>query len=324
MGALAGVALRCCVLLQVLQWSELSKKPASSGRLPNLALQLRVSKTLLRSSVLQEEVVSTVMELLSDHLAQWSEHVAFPEVVNTTCVALRRFIKTSAVERFRRAAKQVLDAVDKTATQTRNRRNSVEFSPKDLGLVADFMKEGQKGQQNPLRRLAAELAEKGKQRRALATTAAVDVGDGDEDGSGPEDDEIQIAPDENGYDDSGDDGEEGPTNNAEAFKKPLSKSLKLEGFADGAGDADELRDFELSDDDDSDPDLTPTPSAAPKTKKGSGMMEKAKRSQDTGNHSGGIRKPSHHPKGKGKPGRGQVGKGKGGKGKGKGKGGGKS
>lgn len=92
---------------QVLNWAELSKKPAPGGELPNLGLQLRVSKRLLRSAVLQEEVVASVMEMLAGHLGQWANHVAFPEVSNTTCISLRRFIKGCAVERFRRTAKQV-------------------------------------------------------------------------------------------------------------------------------------------------------------------------------------------------------------------------
>lgn len=44
-----------------LQWGELSKRPqAGVGGMPDLALQLRVSKNALRSPALQEEIVSQV------------------------------------------------------------------------------------------------------------------------------------------------------------------------------------------------------------------------------------------------------------------------
>lgn len=42
-----------------------------------------------------------VMELLADHLAQWSCHVAFPELAHLTLVQLRRFAKSTPVDRFR-------------------------------------------------------------------------------------------------------------------------------------------------------------------------------------------------------------------------------
>ena len=44
-----------------LQWGELSKRPqAGVGGMPDLALQLRVSKNALRSPAFQEEIVSQV------------------------------------------------------------------------------------------------------------------------------------------------------------------------------------------------------------------------------------------------------------------------
>ena len=45
-----------------LQWGELSKRPqAGAGGMPDLALQLRVSKNALRSPAFQEEIVSQVL-----------------------------------------------------------------------------------------------------------------------------------------------------------------------------------------------------------------------------------------------------------------------
>ena len=46
-------------------------------------------------------LVWQVMEQLAQHLGQWSCSVAFPELVHLTLVHLRRFVKSTTVERFR-------------------------------------------------------------------------------------------------------------------------------------------------------------------------------------------------------------------------------
>lgn len=48
------------LLLEMLGWSELSKRPSGSTPAPDLLLQLRLSKAALRSPALQEEVVNQV------------------------------------------------------------------------------------------------------------------------------------------------------------------------------------------------------------------------------------------------------------------------
>lgn len=49
------------VLLEMLQWRELSQRPqAGAGGMPDMALQLRVSKNSLKIPAFQEEVVSQV------------------------------------------------------------------------------------------------------------------------------------------------------------------------------------------------------------------------------------------------------------------------
>ena len=52
-----------------LQWGELSKRPqAGVGGMPDLALQLRVSKNALRSPAFQEEIISQVRAKAPDLL----------------------------------------------------------------------------------------------------------------------------------------------------------------------------------------------------------------------------------------------------------------
>lgn len=50
------------LVLDMLQWSELRKAPTGgkAGTVPDMSLQLRVGKTVLRNAAFQEEVVQQV------------------------------------------------------------------------------------------------------------------------------------------------------------------------------------------------------------------------------------------------------------------------
>jgi len=48
------------LLLEMLQWSELRKTPTGTAAAPDLLMLLRLSKTQLKTSALQEEVLSQV------------------------------------------------------------------------------------------------------------------------------------------------------------------------------------------------------------------------------------------------------------------------
>lgn len=80
-----------------------------------------------------------VLELMTEHLAQWSTSVSFPELSHLPCVALRGFAKGCAVERFRRQAKQLVDALERNATYVGNARDAVSFAPQDLAAAAAFL-----------------------------------------------------------------------------------------------------------------------------------------------------------------------------------------
>lgn len=81
------------------------------------------------------------MELLADHLRQWATSVAFPEAAHLPVVALRSFIKGCAVERFRRSARQLLDAVERNVAYVGNARDNVTFAPQELAAASQFLSE---------------------------------------------------------------------------------------------------------------------------------------------------------------------------------------
>eukprot|EP00891_Asterochloris_glomerata_P005532 jgi/Astpho2/5532/gw1.00079.30.1_t len=132
------------LLLEMLKWGELSKAPRAAGgeggsAVGLLARQLRVSKSTLRMRAFQEEIVMQVLEQLGAHLAQWSCHVAFPELAHLPLVQLRSFAKSCKVERFRTASRALADAIQRNAAWVAQKRDAVDFSPKDASQVANFL-----------------------------------------------------------------------------------------------------------------------------------------------------------------------------------------
>lgn len=167
------------ILLEVLQWSDLSKppKPTPGEKAPEIMLQLKLGKLAARSKLVQEEIVEQVFELLADHLAQWSFHVAFPELAQLPLTTLKRFIKSSTVDRFRRGAKQLANAIERNIEMVGKARDRVDFAPKDLEAAKSFLlKESTTKSKSPVAQHAITLLERARQRMATRSTEHVRVG----------------------------------------------------------------------------------------------------------------------------------------------------
>jgi len=166
------------LLLEILQWRDLARppKPAPGDKTPEIFLQLRVGKSAMRSSGYQEEIVEQVMELLAGHLAQWGYHVSFPELAHLPLAQLRRFAKTTSVERFRRSARQLADALERNIAFVGCARDQIDFSPKDLAQVGLFMAKESASKAAPVVQHAATLQERAKQRLALRAAQDVEIG----------------------------------------------------------------------------------------------------------------------------------------------------
>lgn len=81
-----------------------------------------------------------VVELLADHLRQHACSVAFPELCHLPLAGLKRFSRASPVERFRKSVKGLVEAVEKNAAWVGRQRESVEFCPKDVSKVSQFLR----------------------------------------------------------------------------------------------------------------------------------------------------------------------------------------
>lgn len=71
----------------------------------------QVSKPTLKTRAFQEACVFSVIEEIAEHLAQWSYSVAFFELSVIPLDRMRRFYKSSKVDRFRKEMRHLIRQV---------------------------------------------------------------------------------------------------------------------------------------------------------------------------------------------------------------------
>ena len=74
---------------------------------------LQLPKHWLKSRGFQEECILSASELLSEHFAQWSYHISFPELATTPLKNLKKVFEKTSIESFRRVIKRFIDQVSK-------------------------------------------------------------------------------------------------------------------------------------------------------------------------------------------------------------------
>eukprot|EP00850_Spirogloea_muscicola_P001213 SM000004S15083 [mRNA] locus=s4:1147792:1153464:- [translate_table: standard] len=148
------------LLLDVLQAKELSRTlTGGAGKAMDLYLVLRVSKQVLRTRAYQEDCVATSLELLAAHLAQWAYSIAFPELALVPLISLRRFMKGTTVDRFRRQAKQLIDHIERNIEMVERKRSGDERDKGRSTLVI----------------YATQLKEQAQRRRSSLSSSSVEV-----------------------------------------------------------------------------------------------------------------------------------------------------
>lgn len=137
-------------LLEVLNSAEM-KKPAKAATLKPLdfASNIRAPTSYLKTKVYQEGVGEQVAELFSEFFVLWTKSIAYPELQLPTVVMLKRWIKTASKGDGNRNGKlnqALLLLVQKSEANARwieERRNKINFSPKDRAEVEGFLKDVQ-------------------------------------------------------------------------------------------------------------------------------------------------------------------------------------
>ncbi|KAL3684896.1 hypothetical protein R1sor_002918 [Riccia sorocarpa] len=166
------------LVLDMLQFKELSMSPTGgAGKPVDFDTVLKVPKTEVKTRAFQDECVSSVVEQLGEHLAQWSYNVAFPELSVVPLLQLRHFMKKTTVERFRRQVKQLVEQVERNVVFIGKKRDGVTFSPKDSSSVQTFLQAEKDAGASPLSKYLVSLRERSQQRRSYFYKSSETVGD---------------------------------------------------------------------------------------------------------------------------------------------------
>ena len=278
--------------LELLNFSELYKAPMSTkAPSPDFTLALRVSKTELRSPAVQDVIVESAFEELGEHLEQHAYSVAFPEISHAVTRELKRFNKKTTVGRFKKQAKQMLDAIERNADYIeRKRDDDADFAPKDIEKAKSFLQEEKTEGKAPITRYVKQLRERGKQRRAAMQAMDVSIRSNksrtDESSSEEEDDDADDNDDddEDGNkrrideeDDSEDDGDSGGDDDDDdevidgdkAFKEMKERKRKSGVDEEDlyVGKEDLVKELELSSDEEDEENVKPAPKKAKGGKK---------------------------------------------------------
>ncbi|KAL3528471.1 hypothetical protein ACH5RR_007793 [Cinchona calisaya] len=165
------------LLLDMLEMKELHRPPTGGvGAAIDFRTVLKVRKSALKTRAFQEACVYSVIEQLTEHLAQWSYCVAFFELSFVPAVRLRNFCKSTNVERFRREVRQLIRQIEANCEFTNKKRMSISFLPNDLE-AASFLEDEKKNGSSPLSQYSAVLCQKAEQRNDSVMTSSVLVGE---------------------------------------------------------------------------------------------------------------------------------------------------
>ena len=260
------------LLMELLTFSELTKPPVSSkSHPPDFTIVLRLAKQDLRVPGVQDIIVESSMEALAEHLHQNAYSPAFPELAHIPTRELKKFSKTVSVTRFKKAARAVIDAAERTSDWIIRKRDNVDFAPKDLDKVANFLAAERAEGKAPMSRLAKQLHEKAEQR--VAAQQAVDVkltrgqkastgaSDSEDEDDEDDDDDEDRDDDVGGDDDEDDDDDVGTRSDDEsdsdividgdeAYAEHKKRKSRAGDHDTLEGDDDVVEDLQLSSDDD--------------------------------------------------------------------------
>ena len=264
------------LLMELLTFSELTKPPVSSkSHPPDFTIVLRLAKQDLRVPGVQDVIVESSMEALAEHLHQNAYSPAFPELAHIPTRELKKFSKTVSVTRFKKAARAVIDAAERTSDWIIRKRDNVDFAPKDLDKVANFLAAERAEGKAPMSRLAKQLHEKAEQRVAAQQAVDVKLTRGQKASTGASDSEDEEDDDDKGEDEDEDDdvgGDEDEDEDEddvgarsddesdsdividgdEAYAEHKKRKSRADDHDTLEGDDDVVEDLQLSSDDDED------------------------------------------------------------------------
>ncbi|MED6198199.1 hypothetical protein PIB30_063804 [Stylosanthes scabra] len=131
---------------------------------------IKLPKHWLKSLHFQVECISSAIELLSQHFAQWSYHISFPELATAPLVHLKKLYEITSIESFRRLIKRFIDQVEMNIDFVQKKREEAPFSPKDQQSVETFLQIERRSGNTPFTQYYRSIMSKAVTRKTISNT----------------------------------------------------------------------------------------------------------------------------------------------------------
>jgi nucleolar complex protein 2 len=137
------------VLLEVLNSAEMKKPPKPATLRPlDFSSNIRTPSSYVKTRVYQDGVGEQVVELFSEFFVLWIKSIAFPELQVPVVVMLKRWLRTASSKttgnkntKLNQSLLLLVQKLESNAKWIEERRNKVQFSPKDRAEVEAFLKD---------------------------------------------------------------------------------------------------------------------------------------------------------------------------------------
>ncbi|QCD93330.1 nucleolar complex protein 2 [Vigna unguiculata] len=155
------------LVLDVLEY-KIAKDSGKPGKVLQPMSTVKLPKHWLKSRGFQEECVLSAIELLSEHFAQWSYHISFPELATAPLIHLKKVFEKTSTESFRRVIKRFIDQVEINIDFVQKKREEVPFSPKDHQSVESFLQVEKRNGNTPFTQYYKNIMSKAASRNSIS------------------------------------------------------------------------------------------------------------------------------------------------------------
>ncbi|XP_047181147.1 nucleolar complex-associated protein 2 [Vigna umbellata] len=159
------------LVLDVLEY-KISKDSGKPGKVLQPMSTVKLPKHWLKSRGFQEECVLSAIELLSEHFAQWSYHISFPELATAPLMHIKKVFEKISTENFRRVIKRFIDQVEMNIDFVQKKREDVSFSPKDHQSVESFLQVEKRNGNTPFTQYYKNVMSKAASRNSISDRKA--------------------------------------------------------------------------------------------------------------------------------------------------------
>ncbi|XP_014518009.1 nucleolar complex protein 2 homolog [Vigna radiata var. radiata] len=163
------------LVLDVLEY-KIAKDSGKPAKVLQPMSTVKLPKHWLKSRGFQEECVLSAIELLSEHFAQWSYHISFPELATAPLIHLKKVFEKISTENFRRVIKRFIDQVEMNIDYVQKKREDVSFSPKDHQSVESFLQVEKRNGNTPFTQYYKNIMSKAASRNSISDRKATGKG----------------------------------------------------------------------------------------------------------------------------------------------------